>query len=356
MLTRKHHFPRLAKPSLVLAVVAVALAASGSARAQTTPAPVLPKIRVTGPLESLKTERLSSGSFQFQFSDGRAFRVQMTPQLAHSVTNQGEVSATTCGLKPVPMTKCKVKEDVLLFEIKVVWSAHPDKSKIGKTVEAGGSTATSTVILAWNDRGRASKLPQAIQTKVKAMVPPQFRCESWDWLSAKNGEVYMPEWSAEDMKQNRETGQSENRSIGSYRDVRFDFDGQGMTLKSFGRQHGQIGFLMMLGGAETTAITQVNAGGEVCQAALQIANPMQPFLKIYYDQLLPKHSEANVRPWTVVELTTAARIKNNSTYIDLAGSQLSDEMKFLNALNFITSQGKTENNEQITEYSFRELN
>lgn len=343
-------------------LVALAIALAGSvASTQTPPEPKLPKILFAGLLQDLKTEQLANGTFEFRLSDGRAMRVQLTPQNVHSITTSAEVSATSCGPKPVPMTKCRVKEDILLFEIRVVWSAHPDKSKIGNTVLARGSAATSSVIMPWNDRPRASRLPQIIQAKVNAMTPPQLACESWDWLNIQNGQlqkdqVTMPEWSAEDMRQNRETGQSENRSIGSFRDLIFDFDGSKLKLKSYARQHGLIGFLMMLGGAETTAVTQTDRSGDVCQAALQIANPTQPFIKLYYDQLVPKHSEANVRSWTLVDLTNATRLRNDSTYVDTTRVQLSDVLKFLDAVNIITYNNKYENNENIYEFSFAELN
>jgi hypothetical protein len=355
----KRQFQRLESSSIVTrllaAAIAIYLSASG-ASAKSAAAPAVPKIRYIGVLQNLKTKQLSNGTFEFQLSDGRIMRVQLTPQRVHSVTTTAEVSAATCGPKPVPMTKCLVKEDVLLFEIRVVWSAHPDKSKIGKTVLAGSSPANGTLLMPWNDRPLASKLPQFIQAKVKAMTSPQMACESWDWLNIQNGQVLMPEWSAEDMRQNRETGQSENRSVGSFRDLVFDFDGTKMNLKSFARQHGQIGFLMMLGGAETTAVTQIDRSGDVCQAALQIANPTQPIIKLYNDQIIPKHSEANARSWSINELTKAVHFRNDSTYVDTTRSQLTDEMKFLDALGLIKIEIKNENNEQIFEFSFRELN
>lgn len=190
---------------------------------------------------------------------------------------------------PRPPANCVYRVATQNSTIDLAWENHPDSSKVGQTVK-------SVYVNSDQSRSETRLETQDFASATSKMINPhvspdslfdELVCEDFRWLTgADNGsapeQLTMDAWSSELMAENPETGENENRVIGSGYGMKFVKVGP-QTLRLVGARAlsshfgGQptifgdvISVIMRQKNGETCQITIKPNLGEVTQVAAQV--------------------------------------------------------------------------------------
>jgi hypothetical protein len=193
-------------------------------------------------------------------------------QLSHSepytIQSKVDIAEDLCA-DQYTTPACTYKLDFANDHLVLVWTKHPNVSKIGKVVQAqlnydGGKGSLRPVDLNVGSSFTTQFLGQKPDDRFH---PDEIACDRYDWLGDGFQSTTIPEklkiniWSAELMLPNSETGISENRSYLNAEGVLFIQSNSIFKLTSIDR-------LISMGNASSTTLLPI---GNI--STLQMVNP-----------------------------------------------------------------------------------
>lgn len=151
-----------------------------------------------------------AGGYHLDFNNGRAVTLYQYSRNPLELTLGLKQTENTCDLNQM-MAQCKLKLDFAPIHYMLVWTSHPDKSKIGTLADRKISSQTSYY---------STRLEPIYKNLFRA---DRLNCTNYDWTQELNknadGSFIVDSWSSESMTANEETKINENQSTSTGFDI-----------------------------------------------------------------------------------------------------------------------------------------
>jgi hypothetical protein len=251
------------------------------------------------------------------FSDGRQADLKIVHADSEVVSQKIEITSSDCGSWGM---SCNYKFSMRRFWVALIWTKHPDASKIGQIVKRGykGSNGESSFSELKSDTALTSGLlPNSGQKIANTLPSHQLQCTDFSWLPTGTKEApalqRFTRWDQIDNSLNKETGMNENRPTGGVQElnmVRVTSDT--LQIASVGRSNGVVRIFDILTLAPVLDLAVAQPDGGICQASLS-THGIGDILPVY-DGLESKHPAFTDVPTYVYgqdEILNMATIKND---------------------------------------------
>jgi hypothetical protein len=174
---------------------------------------------------------------------------------------------------------CHYKAGFSKDHLSILWTKHPDVSKIGKIVVAKAhfNSADPNGFSPFN---LDSEFVQSTYANQFIGEPSDQRfgrdeiiCDSYDWLGFDvkvSKKVLMPSWHVENMFANSQTGINENRTSSSAENVEFIFDNNKLILNHISKVTfaNAFGLVVLLPGGTAVTAHVDQGSNNLCQISL----------------------------------------------------------------------------------------
>lgn len=257
---------KFVRPALCLAILGMALTTSAD-----TPAPLanLPVITLTAGLPVL-----------FTWADGRVATLSISRKAAGTMPLQLKVADNTCNYKIG--TICQFNRTMRMDYFALVWTTHPDPTKIGTVVQKSIGPGSSPQTTTRNITQIMGTTDGHFQPKIGATIPEdELTCPEYSWIPGGT-ETQAPDalnitrWHVEGTGNNFETDLNETRTLQSVFDVALKRTNTNSLKISFnGEFSGPQADVISLNPFNGLVVAWMipNSDGQMCQIGLNTKTP-----------------------------------------------------------------------------------
>jgi hypothetical protein len=170
----------------------------------------------------------------------------------------------------------------------LVWTKHPDSSKIGKTVQRGYYNSSTNMAENLQDLEGEDVLtgldPRFMSSfsERRHLESHEIECADFSWLPTGTTDapqkIHIARWDSEDSALNPETGSNENRTIGGAYGLEF-VRTTPRTLKVNAVANITSDLIDLLNSAANSSLS-LKTGGQICQVGLS-SNLLVEVLPVY---------------------------------------------------------------------------
>lgn len=230
---------------------------------------------VDPPPGQVTVHRVPGEVISMEWADGRKaqavgklgfMRVPLTLQLA---SNSCQIYSPT---------KCTYQAGTLMGNFQIRWTAHPDPERVGKIIKIKVlAPKPSDSSFEFDFFFVAGILYKSLNDGVAQQIPKdELRCDNWNWLPSgmtSHSQVAISSLNSEIMFINPETGEFENKTIGSLSGSIWEplSTGDGLSVKSWKSYSGWDlnPFGSIISGDRSVMTFSASQGTDSCQVVWQ---------------------------------------------------------------------------------------
>lgn len=240
----------------------------------------------------------------WRWKDGREAVLKVTTLKSPFLSSGFKITDNTCSNRQG--MSCQYRFQFARHWVMVVWTKHPEASKVGQIVTKASPTDPSFIDKLSLDFPISAGLSRKDRPLMSAGFPDhEIECEDFSWLPEGGRQapdrLTVIRWDNEDNAMNPETGLNENRTTGGFYQLQFQKDpkapGQTLKLKTVDDLTGLNAEFDLLNLSGAISLTLPKSHGEICQVGLT-TNTRADVVMIY-DQMgrQPRPSPEEEQPF-----------------------------------------------------------
>lgn len=282
--------------SAALKILVLAIAGAAALAASANPAP-------TGKIAEIIQK--DGQPLAFRFADGREAVLKVSSVDSEVVSTQFKITDNTCSDRQ-NMT-CAYKFALRRYFAAMVWTKHPDASRVGQIVKRGAEYPGQPTMTSFDPLSADYVLVagldfSATKTDLGRGLPAhEIQCDDFSWLPGASKEapnrLHLSRWDGENNEPNPETGTNENRTNGGAFGLDLmRVDAKTLRVTKVSALSGGAVNLDILTLAPTGSLTMLSSDGEICQTGIS-SKGVTEILPIYNKLEAKRPDPASEKPY-----------------------------------------------------------